>query len=138
MADHNSGTLIQYRIKRAVNSLAAARSLLNNGHYDAAVNRLYYACFYAVNAVLLTKDIKVKSHAGVKQVFGEFFIKPGIIHKNEGRFYSILFNYRQDSDYLDFAEVSKEFTEELTNEADTFVQVLINYLLQNNFYQPTE
>ena len=42
-------TLIRYRLDRAYESIEEAKLLLQNGHYHTAVNRLYYACFYAVS-----------------------------------------------------------------------------------------
>jgi uncharacterized protein (UPF0332 family) len=35
-----------------------ARLMIDSGFLNAAVNRLYYACFYAVSAILLTKPYK--------------------------------------------------------------------------------
>jgi uncharacterized protein (UPF0332 family) len=130
-------SLIVYRIKRAGKSLQEADNLFNAEFYEAAVNRLYYACFYSVTALLVTEKIQVKSHAGVKQMFGEHFIKPEKINKEQGRFYAVLFSYRQDSDYLDFAEISREFTGQLLTDAVRFVTTIKTYLIQNNFL-PTQ
>ena len=44
--------LVRYRLARAHESLAEARLLLANDHVRTAVNRAYYACFYAVSALL--------------------------------------------------------------------------------------
>lgn len=41
--------LVRYRFDRANETLEEAWLLFDNGHLHAAVNRLYYACFYAVN-----------------------------------------------------------------------------------------
>lgn len=130
--------LIDYRIKRATNSLRDARNLFNTSSFESSVNRLYYACFYAAGALLVTKNIQVKSHAGVKQMLGEHFIKTEGIDKEQGKFYSVIFSYRQDSDYLDFAEVSREFTEQLINETQKFVNTLTEYLIQNDYYKQPE
>jgi len=48
------GQLVRYRFARAMESLDEARLLLANGHIRTAVTRIYYACFYAVSALLLT------------------------------------------------------------------------------------
>jgi uncharacterized protein len=42
--------LVQYRLDRAREALAEAVLLLDSGHANTGVNRLYYACFYAVSA----------------------------------------------------------------------------------------
>ncbi len=48
-------TLVTYRLERACEALEEADILLERGHANTFVNRLYYACFYAVSALLLTK-----------------------------------------------------------------------------------
>ena len=40
-------TLIRYRMQRSEEALSAARLMHEKGHYNDAVNRLYYSCFYA-------------------------------------------------------------------------------------------
>lgn len=49
--------LINYRIERAFNTLKTAKTLANSGDWNAVANRLYYACFYAVLALLAKNDI---------------------------------------------------------------------------------
>ena len=50
-------TLIRYRMDRAKEALSAARLMYEKGHYNDAVNRLYYSCFYAVIALLATERL---------------------------------------------------------------------------------
>ena len=42
--------LIHYRFQRADLTLKEALIMNDAGHYNAAINRLYYACYYAVVA----------------------------------------------------------------------------------------
>ncbi len=58
--------LVKYRLQRARETLPEARTLVESGYYNAAVNRLYYACYYAVIALLAKHQISVQTHAGVK------------------------------------------------------------------------
>ena len=48
---------IYYRVKRAEETLNEADCLANNGHYNGAINRLYYASYYIVTALLMANDI---------------------------------------------------------------------------------
>lgn len=44
--DQSRVALIQYRIDRAYETMKEAALLAGEGYYNAALNRLYYACFY--------------------------------------------------------------------------------------------
>ncbi len=56
--------LIRYRMERAGETLEEAAVMLEKGHVNTAVNRLYYACFYAVSALLLTRELASAKHSG--------------------------------------------------------------------------
>jgi len=68
--------LVKYRLDRAREALAEASLLLDSGHANTGVNRLYYACFYAVSALLLTKGLTATSLSGLRTLFHEFFHMP--------------------------------------------------------------
>jgi uncharacterized protein (UPF0332 family) len=57
--------LVLYRMTRASETLEDARILANAGRWNACVNRLYYACFYAVSALLVRHGLSSSKHAGV-------------------------------------------------------------------------
>ncbi len=68
----------------------------------------FTACFYAVSALLLSKEVNSKTHAGTKQMFGLHFIKPGIISEKSGDFYTVIFDLRHEGDYEDFIVFEKD------------------------------
>lgn len=49
--------LVQYRLQRADETMEEAMLMCNAAHYNAAMNRLYYACYYAIVAALLYKNV---------------------------------------------------------------------------------
>ena len=69
--------------------------------WAAGANRLYYAAYYAVSALLLQKGYPVKTHDGVVQMFGKHFVKTGIVDREMGALYSKLFSLRLTGDYDD-------------------------------------
>ncbi len=69
MTIENQQDYIDYRLQKADESFADAELLAKNGRWNAVVNRLYYACFYAVIALLLSKDIKSTTHEGGRSQF---------------------------------------------------------------------
>ena len=93
------------------------------------MNRLYYAAFYATIALLLDKNIEVKSHAGVKQKFGEEYVVTGKISKDIGRTFSMLFDLRHHGDYDDLFDFDNEIVEQLlipTREYIDKIEEIIN------------
>ncbi len=120
--------LSQYRIQRSKETLLEAQMLIHNGFFNAAVNRLYYACYYAVNALLVSQRIAAQTHAGVKQMFGLHFIVTGKLPTNLGRFYNQLFNDRLTGDYDDFITYDKEMLAEIFPKAEDFVNQISTLL----------
>ena len=47
--------IVQYRMENANNTLKEVESHIQNGFYNTAVNRMYYACYYAASAMLIAK-----------------------------------------------------------------------------------
>ncbi len=100
--------LIKYRIDRARESLEDAQILVNDERWNAAANRLYYACFYIVSAYLVLKGINSATHSGLKSAFNKELILSGKIDKPEGLMFNKLFSIRQQVDYEDFTEALPE------------------------------
>ncbi len=106
-----SGTkkdLIKYRIARARDTLEDAQILADREKWNSAINRLYYAAYYAVIALLLSADLKPTTHNGAKSKFSEHFVKTGKIDKEYGKIYSQLFTWRQKGDYVDMFDFQKD------------------------------
>lgn len=106
--EYNKQDYINYRLKRATESVDDARVLIKTKSWIAGMNRLYYAAFYAVNALLFSKDINVKIHNGVRRMFDLHFVKTGIVSKESGKFYSNLLNLRGEGDYMEFIEFDED------------------------------
>jgi uncharacterized protein (UPF0332 family) len=73
--------LVGHRITRAHQTLEDARVLAKAGRWNACVNRLYYACFYAVSALLIMDGLSSSKHAGVRSLFNKQYVKTGKIPK---------------------------------------------------------
>lgn len=100
--------LVNYRLSRARETLDDARLLADHGKWNSTINRLYYAAYYAVTALLLSSDIKSTTHNGTKALFSEHFVKTQIIPKESGKIYSQLFTWRQKGDYDDLFDFNPE------------------------------
>jgi len=92
MTNEERREYVKYRIESARKTFEAAKVLSENGFWNSAVNRLYYAVFYAVNALLVLNEIQTKSHSATKSQFSLHFIKTGRFDKKYGRLLSQLFD----------------------------------------------
>ena len=101
---------INYRINLAKETLQDAKILAKKGHWISVINRLYYACYYAISALLFKENINATTHSGVKQQFSKYFIQTGRIDKTLGKSFSKIFDLRHKGDYGDFFELDKEQT----------------------------
>ena len=108
MTDEERKEIVLYRIDRAKNTLKEVDIHVTNGLWNTAINRMYYACFYAVSSLLLYHKINAQSHAGVRKMFGLHFIKSQVIPNELGKFYSNIFTLRHMDDYDDFIEFNEE------------------------------
>lgn len=88
--------LVDYRLKRAREAIEEAGLLFDAGHLHTYVNRLYYACFYAMSALLLTRGSSATKHAHVRSVLHKDFVRLGTIPLEYGQFFDLLFNNRQE------------------------------------------
>src|SRR3989338_7970246 len=92
------------------------------GKLFSTVNRIYYASFYAVSALLLTKGLSAPKHSGAIALFNREFVNRGILDKELGRFYNEIFEYRHKADYRDMTEFIKEDVGRWLNEAGDFIR----------------
>lgn len=99
---------VKYRLDSACKTFDAAKILAENGYWNSEVNRLYYAVFYAVNALLVAHKIKTKSHSAVKSQFSLHFIKTGKLDIKFGKLLVKLHNLRQKGDYENVFDYDEE------------------------------
>ena len=100
--------LIEYRMERARETLGEARIMFDAGRINTYVNRLYYACFYAVSALLLTRNFSTSKHGYLRSLMHREFVKTGLIPKDLSRHFDVLFNSRLEGDYADFIRFKAE------------------------------
>jgi hypothetical protein len=92
--------LIELWLEKADDALASAELELKAGHTNFAVNRLYYACFYVVTALLLRDGKQFARHSAVKAEFVRTYVKSGLVDAKWNTFYQKLFDDRQEGDYI--------------------------------------
>ena len=116
--------LIDYRKNRAKETLKDAEQLFNSDSLFSAVNRIYYAMFYEVTAILLTKGLSSPKHSGVKSLFNKEFVKTGKVSIESGKLFARIFDFRQKGDYEDFVTFEKDEVKEWLDGAMRFIKEL--------------
>ena len=116
--------IVRYRLERAEETYQEALLMYREKHWNTCANRLYYACFYAVSALLQQHDFSSGKHSGVKAFFNRYFIKTGGIDKEFGRLYSRLFDARQEGDYIDFVRYAVDDIEPWIEKVRLFIDMV--------------
>ena len=109
---------------KADDAIASADLELKAGHQAFAINRTYYACFYAVTALLCDEGKQFTKHSGVLSEFRRSFIKTGRLDKAWGSFYHMLFEDRHEGDYMPTRTFSSEEVSDHPAKAREFVSVI--------------
>jgi uncharacterized protein (UPF0332 family) len=124
---------IRWLMERARRTLRTARLILKDEDYASAVNRAYYAIFYAANAALSTQNVERRKHTGVISEFRLRFIRTGLIEREYSAFYGDTMDARYDSDYDFITETEYERAESAIKEADQFIARIERFLQEQGY-----
>ena len=132
MLDNKKWDLSQYRLNTAEETLVVAQECLGNNHYKDAINRSYYAAFYAARAVLAIEGVDFKRHKDVVAHFNKEYVAAGKVSRDLGRLLARLQQKREQSDYDDFFIASREEAEKQLKNAISIVAGIKQYLELNH------
>lgn len=118
--------LVQREADRARHHLAQADEMLTLGHWDMAANRQYYACYHAVQALFVSREISGATHKGMISQFSLYFVKIGLISIEKGSFLSRMMQLRTKADYNCFYDISKDEVQSLIDPTHDFVETVLN------------
>ena len=118
---------IQKLMAEAERSLGAARGILEDGYFDYAVSRAYYAMFYAASAALLTKGLTFSRHSGVVSGFGRHLTGEGLLPRQLHLDFDRAQKLRHLGDYST-EPFERETAEEALENARRFVDAVRGYL----------
>ena len=123
--------LASYRIKQAEESLDEAKFLLSGEKSPRSVmNRIYYAMFYSVLALLIYEPYSSSKHSGVLSYFNKIFIKNKVFDKEMGRTLNKAFELRQREDYREYSHLTALDAAGFIEKAESFVSNVYDYLKQ--------
>ena len=114
--------VISHWRQKAQEALASARSELAAGRFDFAVNRAYYAAFYAASAAVLGRGKRVVKHQGLSACIHRDLVRSGELSAEWGKTFDRLFESRQMADYQELTRFDSDRAKELVEQARGFVE----------------
>ncbi|MDP4175060.1 MAG: HEPN domain-containing protein [Bacteroidota bacterium] len=121
---------MQYKRERAFEALDDIQKMLDSGMLSAAMNRIYYAGFYIVSALVLLDGFSTSKHRQLIGYFNKNYIKTGKVPIDLGEILDESYNNRVAADYHDFVYLTKTQVEEFFNQMKDFIS-FIDQMIQN-------
>lgn len=128
--DEARDQIVGFWLRKAGEALESAQSEALAGRLDFAVNRAYYACFYAASAVLLRMGKKFVKHSGLRAAVHQDLVKVGKLDAKWGKAFDRIFENRQSADYVELWEFETDQVEAIVRDAEGFVQEMRRLLTQ--------
>lgn len=101
-------SLVELEIEKAERIFAENEGLVEKGYWSTLANRLYYALFHAVSALLIFDHHEVGSHKGAAIRFHQYYVHTGTFSADEGAFYSQMQTMREKADYNCYYDVGED------------------------------
>ena len=120
--------LLRYRIEQAHETLRESEILLSESALRGTIRRAYYAMFYALLALLATRQLGTSKHSGALALFDREFVKTGVLPRELSRSLHLAFDRRQTHDYGEMVQVHRSIAEGTLVDAKTFVAAIESHL----------
>ncbi|MBR0264064.1 MAG: HEPN domain-containing protein [Prevotella sp.] len=124
--------LIELELEKAYKTFGQVEVLQREQYWDTMANRLYYALFHAVSALLINDQREVGSHKGAAIRFHQYYVKTGIFTDEEGSFYSQMETLREKSDYNCFFNVTETDIVSKVSPTLSFIDKVKQYIAEHN------
>ena len=98
------------------------------GKWETVANRLYYALFHAMSALLICDGYQVRSHRGILSMFGEHYVRTEVFTRKDGSLLSELVIMRDNADYNCFFEADKEKMEPYIKPTQQLIEDICKYI----------
>lgn len=131
--EHVGRQEVRIYIEHAHEMLDVAALNSAEGHHGSAINRAYYAIFYAANGLLATQGLARSKHSGVIAAFRQHFVKTGHIEVGYSRIYERVMDDRHVTDYDVEAFIEPERARTDVEDARGFVQRVERFLQEEGW-----
>lgn len=129
--DEERKLLVEFEIEKAHKLIDQFTILENAALWDTLANRVYYAVFHAVTALLIMNGLHAGSHQGVSVLFNKHFVKENLVDEKYGRLLARLENMREKSEYTCLFETTKEEVMPMIPQAKEMISIIENLINSN-------
>lgn len=129
--DEERKLLVEFEVEKAHKLIDQFPILESAELWDTLANRVYYAVFHAVTALLIKNGLHAGSHQGVSVLFNKHFVKENLIDEKYGRLLARLENMREKSDYTCLFETTKEEVLPMIPQAKEMISIIENLIDSN-------
>ena len=116
------------RTENARATVRDAQLLRDAGSLRSAINRAYYAMFYAASALALSRGLSLSKHSAVISFSHRDFVKPGLLSREHGRALQKAFEDRSEAEDQDYLRLTEQQVDARLAEARDFIEVVSTYL----------
>ena len=128
LSNEERNILVALELKKARETYGEIEVLVGANRLNGAANRMYYAVFHAVCALLINDGIQVNTHRGSHALFSQHYIKTGILPREYGQLYNQLQTMREESDYNCAYDVTEEEAKSLEEPTHRFVEKIVELI----------
>jgi uncharacterized protein (UPF0332 family) len=121
MMEDRTKDYITYKMQKSAMALKEARLLFENQMFETSVSRLYYAAFYAANALLTKQGLNAKTHTGTKSLLNKDFFYTGKLNPEFAELYAMLLSKKHEADYENFAFINEQQIPQWIEKTQAFV-----------------
>lgn len=115
-------------LEKSDKNMEQARRTADLGYWDLVANRLYYAVFHAVNAMLLIDGIQTGTHKGTSIQFGKSYVLTGKFSRQDGILYGQLQTMREKADNQNVFTLEENDGRELIEAAENLRKRICAYV----------
>ena len=112
LSEEERSIVVGLELEKTQTAYNEALWLIEKNSWSGAAGRLYYALVHAVSALLIHDHHAVNSHKGSHILFGNYYIRTGLLPKEYGALYSQMEAIREEGEYNCTYQVSEEELQE--------------------------
>lgn len=124
LTDEDRRAVVHLRMENARQTLLDAKLLNDAGSIRSAVNRAYYAMFYAASGLAIARGEAHSKHKGVVTLIHRDFVRTGRLGREHGRALQKAFENRSEGDYQDRLRFTQEDVAEMIRSAEAFIDAV--------------